>query len=117
MNFTETFNEFASKTTPTDLALYAGVAVVLLVLFKDKLSPVQALIASLVNKVKSVSVSSPSVTASAVVENGDVFFALVSSWKTTRDLAVKAGCSEAVKTIDQAFPYLSPNACSEATKS
>ena len=41
MNYTETFQEFASKVGPMDLALYAGVGLVLWVLFKDKLSPVQ----------------------------------------------------------------------------
>ena len=43
MNFTESFQEFSSRVSTTDLALYAGVGLVLWVLFKDKLSPVQKL--------------------------------------------------------------------------
>jgi hypothetical protein len=43
----------------------------------------------------------------------DVFFDLVASWKQTRDLAVKSGCSEAVKVADQMFPHLSPTVCGE----
>jgi hypothetical protein len=41
----------------------------------------------------------------------DLFFKLVVSWKQTRDLAVKSGCSEAVKVADQMFPFLSPTVC------
>ena len=52
MNFTESFQEFSSRVSTTDLALYAGVGLVLWVLFKDKLSPVQKLAADLINKVK-----------------------------------------------------------------
>jgi hypothetical protein len=43
----------------------------------------------------------------------DVFFKLVVSWKQTRDLAEKSGCSEAVKVADQMFPFLSPNVCAQ----
>ena len=45
MNYaTESFNDFASRIGPTDLALYAGAALVLFVLFKDKMSPVQKIV-------------------------------------------------------------------------
>ena len=125
MNFTESFNEFSSKLSTTDLALYAGVGIVLWVVFKEKLSPVQKLLVGLVDKVKSV-VSKPKTDVSPVVgvapvvvpeitpvkENvDDIFFKLVVSWKQTRDLAEKSGCPEAVKVADQMFPYLSPNVC------
>lgn len=126
MNFTETFQEFSSKLSTKDLALYAGVGIVLWVLFKDKLSPVQSFVNSVLNKIKSVLdskknvvntpvlpvVSKPSVV-STTQDTEDLFFKLVVSWKQTRDLAVKSGCAEAVKVADAMFPYLSPTVCSE----
>lgn len=111
MNYAETFDQFASKLSPTDLALYAGAALVLWVLFKDRLSPVQSLILSVVNKAKTLfgNVSLP--TKPKISD--DIFFQLVQSWKQTRDLAEKSGCSEAVKVADQMFPYLSPTVCNK----
>jgi hypothetical protein len=123
MNFTESFQEFSSRLSTMDLALYAGVGLVLWVLFKDKLSPVQSFLLSLINKVKGVSgVQTPDSLVSVVVppvtevvtpkvSEQDTFFKLVVSWKQTRDLAVESGCSEAVKVADQMFPFLSPNVC------
>lgn len=122
MNFTQSFEEFSSSLGVMDVALYAGVGLVLWVLFKDKLSPVQALLVSLFDTVKSVvpkptgstvvvpPVVSPVVAAERV---DDVFFRLVVSWKQTRDLAEASGCSEAVKVADQMFPFLSPTVCKE----
>ena len=121
MNFTESFQEFSSRLSTTDLALYAGVGLVLWVMFKDKLSPVQKLLTGLVEKARGVStntslpvVSVPSISPVVVpkrTDAEDTFFKLVVSWKQTRDLAVQSGCSEAVKVADQMFPYLSPNVC------
>ena len=130
MNFTESFQEFSSRLTPTDLALYAGVGLVLWVLFKDKLSPVQKLLVSLGEKIKGLiqpkSVTLPSVDVpkinpvvlpkSSNDSKDDVFFKLVVSWKQTRDLAEQSGCAEAVKVADQMFPFLSPNVCKKETK-
>jgi len=118
MNFTQSFEEFSSSLGVMDVALYAGVGLVLWVLFKDKLSPVQALLVSLFDTVKSVVpkptrstvVVSPVVSAERV---DDVFFRLVVSWKQTRDLAEASGCSEAVEVADQMFPFLSPTVCKE----
>jgi len=122
MNFTQSFEEFSSSLGVMDVALYAGVGLVLWVLFKDKLSPVQALLVSLFDTVKSVvpkptgspvvvsPVVSPVVSAERV---DDVFFRLVVSWKQTRDLAEASGCLEAVKVADQMFPFLSPTVCKE----
>ena len=53
MNFTQTFEEFSSGLGPTDLALYAGAGIVLWILFKDKLSPVQEAILKIVKGIKS----------------------------------------------------------------
>ncbi|NDC71868.1 MAG: hypothetical protein EBZ62_00235 [Sphingobacteriia bacterium] len=108
-----------------DLALYAGVALIIFVLFKDKLSPVQKLLGGLIEKVKGLTstnnVSLPVVTVPKVdpvvlpketsVSKDDIFFKLVVSWKQTRDLAEKSGCTEAVKVADQMFPFLSPRVC------
>lgn len=126
MNFTETFNEFSSKLKPTDLALYAGIGLVLWVLFKDKLSPVQKILLDIFNKAKNelpvvkLPTDLPKVVLPIQAKNSeDIFFRLVVSWKQTRDLAVESGCVEAVKVADQMFPYLSPTVCAnkEDTKS
>lgn len=121
MNYTESFQEFATKVGPTDLALYAGVGIVLWVLFKDKLSPVQVFLNGLIEKVKNVSPLKPVTPVAVVVPNvkpvvtskEDIFFKLVVSWKQTRDLAAECGCVEAVKVADQMFPYLSPVVCTK----
>jgi hypothetical protein len=125
MNFTESFEQFSSRLTTTDLALYAGVGLVLWVLFKDKLSPVQQFISPLVDKLKSIfgnktsstnTVIKPVTPAQINIKN-DLFFRLVESWKQTRDLAEQSGCQEAIKVADQMFPYLSPKVCAEAKDS
>jgi len=118
MNFTESFEQFSSRMGPMDLALYAGVGLVIWVLFKDKLSPVQSFITGLINQVKNKTgavvpeVVVPNISKNtSSVDAQDVFFKLVVSWKQTRDLAVQSGCTEAVKVADQMFPFLSPNVC------
>lgn len=124
MNYAETFDQFASKLSGTDLALYAGAGLILWVLFKDKLSPVQKLVGSLIDRAKNIN-GSGSVSPVAVVvpsvkpvvtSKEDMFFKLVVSWKQTRDLAVECGCIEAIKVADQMFPYLSPVVCSKEDK-
>lgn len=127
MNYaTESFSDFASRVGPTDLALYAGAALVLFVLFKERMSPVQKIVGELLNKAKTLlgnksnSVVVPEIKLPAVSNlpspTEDTFFKLVVSWKQTRDLASQLNCSEAVKVADQMFPYLSPNSCEEKTK-
>jgi hypothetical protein len=121
MNYAESFEQFASKVGPMDLALYAGVGIVLWVLFKDKLSPAQQFLGGLVEKLKNVSPLKPITPVAVVVPNvkpvvtskEDIFFKLVVSWKQTRDLANECGCTEAVKVADQMFPYLSPVVCTK----
>ena len=44
MNFTQSFEEFSKGLVPMDLILYAGIALVVWVLFKDKLGPVQGVV-------------------------------------------------------------------------
>lgn len=114
MNFTENFQEFSSKLSRTDLALYAGIGIVLWVMFKDRMSPVQQYISDLLKHVKTLTgKKNPVVSIAQPSDKGseDVFFQLVSSWKQTRDLAVKSNCAQAVKVADQMFPFLSPSVC------
>lgn len=117
MNPLETFGEFSGKLTTTDLMLYAGVAVVLWVLFKDKLGGVTQAITNLLGNNKSNStvptivVSQPATKTE--VDSGALFFELIASWKRTRDLAEKSGCEKAVEAVDQLFPHLSPVTCKE----
>ena len=121
MNYTETFDQFASRLGPTELALYAGAAVILYVLFKDKLSPVQKIVLSFIEQFKNSAALKPVTPVAVVVptvkpvitSKEDIFFKLVVSWKQTRDLASECGCVEAVKAADQMFPYLSPVVCTK----
>ena len=128
MNFTESFDQFAKGLSPRDLALYAGVALVVWVIFKDKMSPVQQLLSGVIDKAKGLlgkntaGVTLPSEVTPVVLpkniskDSEDTFFKLVVSWKQTRDLAVQSGCSEAVKVADQMFPFLIPNVCKPEDK-
>jgi hypothetical protein len=123
MNYAETFEQFASRSTTTDLALYAGFGLIIYVLFKDKLSPVQEAVLKGLELLKS---KTAKVVDSPVIEKedpqlielpvtqknkDDLFFDLISSWKRTRDLAVKCECEGAVDVADKMFPYLSPTVC------
>ena len=121
MNYTQSFEEFSSSLGPMDLALYAGAGIILWVLFKDKLSPVQSILMDYFEKLKGVAkdktdtitIKIPDAVKSSPKDEQDLFFDLVVSWKQTRDLAVKSGCAKAVKVADEMFPYLSPTVCSE----
>lgn len=121
MNFTTSFDEFAKGLSTTDLMLYAGVGIVIWVLFKDKLSPVQQFLLGLkdtvLSSVKNTDTKSLPVVSKELVpptspkQAEDIFFQLVVSWKQTRDLAEKSGCAKAVEVADQMFPFLSPTVC------
>jgi hypothetical protein len=128
MNYAESFDQFSSKLSPTDIALYAGAGLILWVFFKNKLSPVQEFLTKLLNNIKSstkfplssltlenspVPVVVPSFKPVIVSEDDkqDIFFKLVVSWKQTRDLAIESGCEDAVRVADEMFPYLSPHIC------
>lgn len=124
MNYTETFEEFASKLGPMDLGLYAGVGLIVWVLFKEKLSPVQVFLSGLVDKLKNISPLKPVTPVAVVVPavkpvvttKEDIFFKLIVSWKQTRDLAAECGCDKAVEVADEMFPFLSPVVCGEKEK-
>lgn len=124
MNFTDSFQDFSSKLNSTDLALYAGVGLVLWVLFQNKLSPVQSFLNATINKVKELLSNNknykPVEVSKPVINKGnkeeDIFFRLVVSWKQTRDLAEASGCKKAVEVADQMFPYISPMVCIKEEK-
>lgn len=118
MNFTETFDQFTSRLTPTDLALYAGVALIMWVLFKDKLGSLPKLVSTALELIKNnlpklskVNTVVPTISKSSTNETNDDFYDLILSWKKTRDLAIKTKCFNAVKEIDKIFPYLNPSVC------
>jgi len=128
MNYTQSFEEFSSSLGPTDLALYAGIGVVLFVLFKDKLSPVQKMLLDLFDQVKEMLKSKPAPAPAPLVRpevfvpnvvkpedksDNDVFFEMVAAWKRTRDLAEQYKCEEAVKSLDDTFQYLAPTVCGD----
>jgi len=119
MNFTESFSEFSSKIGPTDLALYAGAGIILWVLFKDKMTPVQKIINDIVEQIKGKKDPVKDKVDKIIEEIKDtesdqgLFFDLVVSWKQTRDLAEKSGCAKAVEVADQMFPYLSHMVCED----
>jgi hypothetical protein len=134
MNFTETFEQFSSKVSTMDLALYAGIGLALWIIFKDRLSPVQKIVLDLAAKAKdflatkaikskpvdSISVlvpASPLTLKENKLDSEDIFFKLVVSWKQTRDLAVKSNCVEAVRVADEMFPFLSPTVCQSKKES
>lgn len=119
MNFTQTFEEFSSGLAPMDLFLYAGIGILIWVMFKDKLSPVQELLSGFFSKIKETGSKSTEIIEDLIKEKNipqdkqSLFFDLVVSWKQTRDLAEKSGCSRAVEVADEMFPYLSPTICGE----
>lgn len=112
MNYTESFEQFSSRIGPTDLFLYAGAGIVLYVLFQHKLGPVKDFISKIFAKNELTNINILKNLEKPVVKD-DLFFELVSSWKKTRDLAVKNNCNEAVQVADQMFPYLSPSGCNQ----
>ena len=77
LDYAQSFEEFSSSLKPIDLALYAGIGIILWVLFKDKLSPVQKFLGDLVNQVKGavnrtpVELPKPALVAP---ESNDIFF-------------------------------------------
>lgn len=119
MNYSQSFEEFSKGLTNTDIMIYGGAALVLFVLFQDKLSPVKDYLVSLYNnllnkaKTNTETVNAP-ITAPAIKMNNDNdFLKLIGSWKNTRNLAENMKCKEAVRILDSAFPHLGPHECEE----
>lgn len=116
--FTQSFEQFSGSLGTTDVLLYAGVALFLWYLFRDKMGGIKDVVTNLISsytriqKPNKIIIPAPG-SSSQVVSKEDVFFQLVSCWKQMRDLAVQANCSEAIKAIDLMFPHLSPNSCNK----
>lgn len=118
MNFTENFENFASRLTTYDLLLYGGFGLIIWVLFQDNLKP---LVNTIYTKLLELLKTSKTKVSSVVTDVGsqpkvltdDSFFELVAAWKQTRDLAVKNKRKDAVTLLDQVFPHLSP--CEDTT--
>lgn len=121
--FTQSFEQFSSGLGATDVLLYAGVALFLWYLFRDKMGGIKDIVTNLINTKlckKNLAPNKlfhpsllPTVAPPQAVSKEDIFFQLVSCWKQMRDLAVQANCSEAIKAIDLMFPHLSPNSCNK----
>lgn len=125
--FTVNYDEFSKGMNSTNLLLYAGVGLAIFVLFnKDPLNYAKSIVGLIKSKLSGVknsvtplvitNTTAPSIPMSPTtyepeLSKDELFFALIESWKKTRDLAVKTNCSEAVKVADQMFPFLSPNGC------
>lgn len=105
----EALDNFGAGLSTTDVMLYAGVVVVVYVLFQEKIN---TLVKSVVEKVKTVKVPSSPVIDTDSYDNPDIrediFFDLIKSWKQTRDLAEEYGANQAVVIADQMFPHLVP---------
>ena len=72
MNFTQSFEEFSKGLVPMDLILYAGIALVVWVLFKDKLGPVQGVVNLFwdnINKLLAKKAITPVLSTTRVVED------------------------------------------------
>lgn len=115
MNFTQTFEDFGSNFSGTNIFVYLGAVLIAWVLLKDKINtnPIKEYIQYLVNVVKSKAVIAKSVNELHKTNptNESLFLDLVVSWKKTRDLAEKLKCDKAVSVADEMFPYLSPGIC------
>ena len=125
--FTVNYDEFSKGMNSTNLLLYAGVGLAIFVLFnKDPLNYAKSIVGLIKSKLSGVknsvtplvitNTTAPSIpmaptTYEPELSKDELFFALIESWKKTRDLAVQTNCSEAVKVADQMFPFLSPNGC------
>jgi len=115
MNYAESFQEFSSKLSTTDLVMYAGAALILYVLFKDQLNPLKEWVVNIVSEFSKKSPIS-NVISSEVKNNSKTFLDLITNWKNTRDLAETLNCTKAVETLDSVFPFLSPSSCVEQKK-
>ena len=109
MNFS--VENFGAGMQPLDLALYAGVLIIVYVFFKDKIHDI---FNNLKDRFKKTKVPSSILTDYFADDPADQlfddpFFALVQSWKQMRDLAEENGLDKAVELANQMFPYLVPN--------
>jgi len=109
MNFS--LDNFGAGIQTMDVVLYAGVALIVYVLFQEK---IHQLLDQVKDKLKNVKAPElPSIDTGIFDDQepetqDDVFFQLIMSWKQTRDLAEQYGADKAVAIADQMFPHLVP---------
>ena len=106
----EALENFGAGLSTVDLVLYAGLLVVLYVLFQEQVNKILGKLKDNLNSWKDNSNNNlipVDVDYSDSIED-DVFFELIKSWKQTRDLAEIYGADKAVEIADQMFPYLVP---------
>jgi len=106
----EALENFGAGLSTVDLVLYAGLLVVLYVLFQEQVNKIVGKLKDNLNSWKDNSNNNlipVDVDYSDSIED-DVFFELIKSWKQTRDLAEIYGADKAVEIADQMFPYLVP---------
>lgn len=102
---------FGATVKPIDLALYAGVALVIYVLFQEKINNIFTQIKNQLKNIKRPDLPSLDTNLFPDIEpttQDDIFFELIKSWKQTRDLAEEYGASKAVQIADEMFPHLVP---------
>ena len=101
---------FGASLKTMDLVLYAGVAIVVYVLFKEQINSALSTVVEKVKKVKApdLPIDTGLFTDVEPVTQDDIFFDLIKSWKQTRDLAEAYGADQAVQIADEMFPYLVP---------
>lgn len=105
----EALDNFGAGLSTTDVMLYVGVAVVVYILFQEKINSV---VKTVLEKVKTVKAPKLPIDTGLFenepVTQDDIFFDLIVSWKNTRDLAEAYGADKAVKIADEMFPHLVP---------
>jgi hypothetical protein len=105
----ETLDTFGVGFSTTDVMLYIGVAVVVYILFQDKINPMLKKVTEKIKKVKPPELPiDTGIFDSDPVTQDDIFFDLIKSWKQTRDLAEAYGADKAVEIADNMFPHLVP---------
>lgn len=102
---------FGANIKTMDVVLYAGVAVVIYVFFKEQIHSIFNKLKDKLNKTNTPSLPTLDTRDYEDLEpetQDDVFFQLIMSWKQTRDLAESYGANKAVEIADQMFPHLVP---------
>ena len=103
----EALDNFGAGLSTTDVMLYVGVAVVVYVLFQDKINAGLKTVLEKIKKVKAPELPiDTGLFDNDPVTQDDIFFDLIKSWKQTRDLAEAYGADKAVEIADEMFPHL-----------
>ena len=102
---------FGSSIKTVDIILYAGVAIVIYVLFQEKINTLFKHVKDKLKKTQGPNlpnIDTDFFNNNDPVTHDDIFFELIKSWKQTRDLAEQYGAHKAVNIADEMFPHLVP---------